>query len=40
LSVIFYYLAPNEASEAASGVDDELKPLVVVDEIFERLLVK
>ncbi len=39
--MLFYsYLAPSEASDAANGVDDELKPVVVVDEIFESVLVK
>lgn len=34
------YLAPREASDAASGVDDAPKPLGMVDEIFESVLVK
>jgi hypothetical protein len=40
--MLFYsYLAPSEASDAANGVDDELKPVVVVvDEIFESVFVK
>ncbi len=34
-------MAPSDASDAANGVDDEPKPIVVVvDEIFERLFVK
>jgi hypothetical protein len=37
-----YYLAPRDASDAANGVDDEPKPVVVVvvDEIFESVFVK
>jgi hypothetical protein len=33
-------LAPSDASDAANGVEDEPKPVVIVDEIFERLFVK
>ncbi len=36
----FNYLAPSDASDAANGVEDEPKPVVIVDEIFERLFVK
>jgi len=41
--MILYYLAPRDASDAANGVDDEPKPVVVVvvvDEIFESVFVK
>ncbi len=36
----FNYLAPSDASDAANGVEDEPKPVVFVDESFERLFVK
>ncbi len=38
--MILYYLAPSDASDAANGVDDEPKPVFVVDEIFESVFVK
>lgn len=35
-----YYFAPKDANDAANGVDEAAKPVVLFEENFESVLVK